>query len=170
MKIKYCFIMLSIIFSTIGRALAEEPSTQYQWTDPKTGKIVTRDYPPANLKMRQVERRGNIVILEVIGKHKFADAVNLKTPQSAEITSHSDTAIDNCLTEVRAKFVWKDRESVRIEGEPMKMTSTDTGEVRQALILLVNAKNSYGAYSGAKFFQCILGADHLTPIKVSKWP
>ena len=170
MKIKYCSIMLSIILSTIGRASAEELSTQYQWTDPKTGKVVTRDYPPANLQMRQVERRGNIVILEVLGKHKFSDAVNLNTPQSAQIASQPSTAINNCLTAAREKFAWKDRESVRIEGEPIKTTSTDTGEVRQALILSVNAKNSYGAYGGAEYVQCILGTDHLTPIKVSKWP
>ena len=186
MKMKIYSIVFSIFFSVTNLALSadtmlfnanghrlnppEEPSLQYQWTDPKTGQIITREYPPANLKMHQVERRGNLVILEIIGKHKFADAVNLKTPQSAETASQPSTAINNCLTAAQERFAWKDRESVRIEGEPIKTTSTDTGEVRQALILSVNAKNSYGAYSGAEYFQCILGTDNLTPIKVSKWP
>lgn len=61
----------------------EKEGLSYQWVDPKTGKTVTKPYPPANLQMRQVERRGNLVILEVLGTHRFADSVNLNTPKSA---------------------------------------------------------------------------------------
>ena len=170
MKLNYCSIMLSIILSMIGRASAEELSTQYQWTDPKTGQIVTRDYPPANLQMRQVERRGNLVILEVLGQQKFADSVNLNTPKSAEVAQDKETAAEKCLSKIKGSYDWKDSNSVRIEGEPAKTTTTTTGEVRQALMLKINGKNSYGAYSGPKDFTCVLGVDNLTPIKIIKWP
>jgi len=184
MKLKYCAIIFSATFGVAGLVSAQtvfdangrrlnapqEPSTQYQWTDPKTGKVITREYPPANLQMRQVERRGDLVILEVIGAHKFSDAINLATPKSVEEKEKSGgSALDNCVTKIRDKYSWKDPDSVRVDSEPSKTMTTATGEVRQALIIKINAKNSYGAYAGAKTYRCIIGADNSTPISINEW-
>ena len=100
----------TMLFDANGRRLnpPEEPSIQYQWIDPKTGQIVTREYPAANLQMHQVERRGNIVILEVLGKHKFADAVNLNTPKSVEVAQDKETAAEKCLSKIKGSYDWKD--------------------------------------------------------------
>lgn len=144
----------------------EDKSLSYQWVDPKTGKTVTKPYPPANLQMRQVERRGNLVILEVIGAHRFADSVNFATPKSTEAAHDSGSATESCLNAIREKYNWKDPDSVRIEGQPLPGVSKKTGEARKCLTLTVNAKNSYGAYSGSKPITCILGTDHQTVIQV----
>lgn len=144
----------------------EEVATQYQWVDPKTGKTVTKPYPPANLQMRQVEQRGNVVILEVIGASKFADTINLATPKSAGAAQDSGTAAESCVNAIREQYNWKDPDSVRIEGQPLPGVSNRTGETRNCLTLMVNAKNSYGAYSGSKPITCILGTDHQSIIQV----
>lgn len=148
---------------------ADDAPLQYQWADPKTGKVVTKDYPPANLQMRQVDRRGNLIILEVIGQSKFSDAINLATPKSAKADQSSGSPLENCISMIRRQHNRKDPESVRIEGAPAKIVATATGEVRNALLLDVNAKNSYGAYGGSKLYRCILGADNVTPIDIKEY-
>lgn len=159
MRIKNFSVMLIILFSMVKHALAEEPSTQYQWTDPKTGKLVTRDYPPANLQMRQVERRGHVVILEVIGAHKLSDAVNLATPKSVEASS-SDDAIKNCFSAVQGRL--KDPYSAVLEGGGPGGFTTEKGAARQQVVISVNAKNGYGGYAGSKSYICVLQMDNVT--------
>lgn len=46
----------------------EAQQRQYQWTDPRTGKVITHPYPPANLQMRQTGKSadGMTVYLEVV--------------------------------------------------------------------------------------------------------
>lgn len=58
--------------------------------------------------MRQVERRGNLVILEVIGTHRFADSVNLATPKSVGSGSSYEMytnlpALDEAKIKIAAK-------------------------------------------------------------------
>lgn len=154
------------IFNADGKHLnkEEDPGLQYQWKDPRTGDIVTREYPPANLYMRQVERRGNLIILEVERKVKFSEVGLQSTPPSVE---SSDTKlIDRCLDAARAQGGYKDPDSLKIEGEPLITFTPYTGAVRRAVTIHVNAKNSYGAYVGAKPVGCIFAADNETILKV----
>ena len=61
---------MAMEFDANGKRLDNQnpPVRQYRWTDPKTGKIVIKAYPPANLPMRQVKRSpdGLMTDLEVI--------------------------------------------------------------------------------------------------------
>jgi hypothetical protein len=152
-------------FDANGKRLDPEPDRQreYQWKDPRTGETVTKTYPPANLKMRQTGRSadGWITYLEVEGKAKFEDAVNLSTPQSTENADQSESALSaQCLSELAGHRHYKDPNSLRIEGTPHLGFSTATGEVRRSVTMLVNGKNSYGAYAGAKHVTCVFAADN----------
>lgn len=167
-SILFARLVMAAEFDAQGNRLdkPQEPETQYQWVDPKTGRTVTKPYPPANLQMQQVERRGNVVILEVLDTDRFVDSVNLATPKATEAAQDSGTATESCPNAIREQYNWKDLDSVRIEGQPLSGVSTKTGEARKCLTLIVNAKNSYGAYSGSKPITCILGTDHQTVIQV----
>ena len=77
------------IFDADGNLISKEPEIRYQWIDPKTGQTVTKPYPPANLQMRQVERRSDgTVILEIIGKTKFADVITKPPTLNASSSSY----------------------------------------------------------------------------------
>lgn len=57
-------------FDANGKRLDPEPERQrqYQWTNPNTGKVIVKPYPPANIQMRQTGKSadGWTVYLEVI--------------------------------------------------------------------------------------------------------
>ena len=65
-----------------------------------------------------------------------------------------------CLSHVRGFL--KDPDSAKIEGTPVTGISTKTGEVRKSVRISVNARNSYGGYSGAETVECVLGMDEKT--------
>lgn len=60
--------------------------------------------------------------------------------------------IEDCLALLKKQYAFKDPESVRVEGEKTIIVYKD-GE--RFLSLNVNAKNSYGAYAGAKQVFCM---------------
>lgn len=144
----------------------EDQGLQYQWQDPRTGKIVTKSYPPANLHMRQVERRGNLVILEVERKIKFSEAGLQKPPTSVESDDSESDLVARCLDAAREMGGYKDPDSLKTEGQPLITFTPYKGAVRRAVTINVNAKNSYGAYGGSKPVGCIFAADNQTVLRV----
>lgn len=167
------------VFDSDGRRLDSplQPKVIYQWTDPKTGKSITSEIPPpTNLNVREIDRRkegiNTVVILEATLKEKdpgppkgsvevkYKGMPEKKAPQAADASA-------TCLSAARDRIAYKDPDSLRIEGPPIIRYTTATGEVRQSITIMVNAKNSYGAYAGAKPVTCILGADNATVISVS---
>lgn len=156
-------------FDADGRRLdpPEAQQRQYQWTDPNTGKTVTRPYPPANLQMRQTGKSpdGMMVYLEVIGGTRFSDVPLQQAPDNSSLVNEAARLADACLDVARQAGRYKDPDSLRIEGYPVVGFSTETGEVRRTVSIGVNGKNSYGAYAGAKPLTCIFGSDNQTVIE-----
>lgn len=156
-------------FDANGKRLDPEPDRQreYQWKDPRTGQTVTKAYPPANLKMRQVGRSadGWVTYLEVEGQSKFEDAVNLSTPKSVQNHTEDNASHDadylaaKCLDYLRDQGGYKDPDSLKVDGKPRIGFTSATGEVRKRVFIMVNGKNSYGAYAGAKPVTCVIGVD-----------
>lgn len=175
-----------IATSAIGQVLNSEdrrPGSSlqskviYQWTDPKTGKPVRAEYPPStNLSVREISRQkegiNTIVILEV--KQKEKDSFFLmddgKEPKKDGTTDKKASYTDAsaaCLAAAKERITYKDPSSLRIEGTPKVDYTTATGVVRQSITIMVNAKNSFGAYTGAKPVTCVLGTDNITVIAIS---
>ena len=166
------------VFDSEGRRLDSslQPKIIYQWTDPKTGKAVTSEIPPpTNLNVREIDRRkegiNTVVILEATLKEKDPGppkgSVAVKYKGSEKKEPQAADAIAACLSAARDRIAYKDADSLRVEGPPIIRYTTATGEVRQSITIMVNAKNSFGAYAGAKPVTCILGADNATVIAVS---
>lgn len=65
-----------------------------------------------------------------------------------------------CLRHVLNTHAFKDPESVRVEGSELAW-KVDDAIPRYVILVNVNAKNSWGAYTGAKPYQCFLSEDGL---------
>jgi len=61
----------------------------------------------------------------------------------------------DCLSVIKSKGDFKDPASVKIESVRRDFV-TDKSGIRQVLGMFVNAKNSYGGYTGAKPYFCFL--------------
>ncbi len=61
-----------------------------------------------------------------------------------------------CLKSIKGGVAYKDPESVRIEGDAYRVLYADGHTV---VLMEVNAKNSYGAYAGAKAAMCKYKSD-----------
>lgn len=160
----------SMEFGADGRRLdpPEDRQRQYQWKDPVTGKAITKPYPPANLQMRQAGKSddGMTVYLEVIGETRFADVPAQKAPDATKEIAKEEKLIATCLSAACRSSGYKDPDSLKVEGSPLFGVETYTGEVRRSVQVDVNAKNSYGAYAGAKSVTCIFGSDNQTVIEI----
>ncbi len=65
------FLIAMAFLLSFSTTVIAQSITGYQWTDPKTGQVKSAHYPPANLEMRQVERRPDgIIVLEVLPPQK----------------------------------------------------------------------------------------------------
>ena len=63
--------------------------------------------------------------------------------------------VQACLKLVSSTAGFKDAESVRLEGHYDKWESDKSG-ARHVIVLIINAKNGYGGYGGAKPFNCFI--------------
>ncbi|MDP5459890.1 DUF4124 domain-containing protein [Alishewanella sp. SMS8] len=85
-----------------------------------------------------------------------ANAVEQLVQAPAQQPKAADTNVETlCLNYLRQNENWKDRDSLKVEGARTTWVNDYSG-ARRVLILEINAKNSYGAYSGAKPFSCYL--------------
>ncbi len=70
------FLIVIAFLSVFSTTVIAQPITGYQWTDPKTGQVKNAPYPPANLEMRQVERRPDgTIVLEILPPQKLLNTV-----------------------------------------------------------------------------------------------
>ncbi|WP_052813872.1 DUF4124 domain-containing protein [Shewanella sp. cp20] len=66
-----------------------------------------------------------------------------------------DQLVEQCITTLTLIGGFKDPESIKVLGHHFDWLQDDTG-ARRVLQLRINAKNSYGGYSGAEFYPCFL--------------
>lgn len=64
-----------------------------------------------------------------------------------ETRKATDEEVAECLKLLKIAASYKDPESLRIEGDAFRLTYQDE---HVEILMRVNAKNSYGAYAGAK--------------------
>lgn len=76
----------------------------------------------------------------------------------------NDEEINTCLEFIKQHYAFKDPESVRVEDRGLISVYKD-GE--KNLTFKVNAKNSYGAYAGAKAYNCKYSTDG--QFKINEW-
>ncbi|RNE90132.1 hypothetical protein EBL85_15505 [Marichromatium sp. AB32] len=73
-----------------------------------------------------------------------------------EMRSASADEVERCLSMIKAKSMYYDPGSVKVEDDPQFLR---LGNDRFYISLLVNAKNRYGGYVGAKLKACYYSAD-----------
>ncbi len=104
--------VMAMEFDANGKRLDPQtpPERQYRWTDPRTGKVVVKAYPPANLPMRQIKRSpdGMMTDLEVI-----AD----ETPSNLESTVATSKVSSDAQGSLRESEVWLATEPERKAAE-----------------------------------------------------
>jgi len=67
-------LIIVVFLLSFDTVVIAQSISGYQWTDPKTGQVKNAPHPPANLEMRQVERRPDgIIVLEVLPPKKSAN-------------------------------------------------------------------------------------------------
>ena len=146
MKIQIATLVLMTALA--GPSLA----VMYEWKDPETGKYKAGDKPPAGVKHWIDGQRP-------LPEPKQPDCVHYNctppTPNPINRITGKRDATDSekaeCLQFVKTVVKYKDPDSVRVENTPITLLySEDNKEVWMD----VNAKNSYGAYSGSKIVKC----------------
>jgi hypothetical protein len=83
----------------------------------------------------------------------------------------SETLSDNCIRSVKLRTQFKDPDSVKIEGgatsEEVEYYVNGKKNIKYVTYMMINAKNSYGAYAGAKPYICTHSGDlkvaHINP-------
>lgn len=173
------FMLITLLISVLAApvlAQKEPPDLRYQWTDPKTGQVIIKDYPPANLIVREVERRPDgLVILEVLpndapSRYGAGEVQGTLPYQSKKSNLPSDEELgQRCLEAARHSLAYFDPQSIRMEGTPQMRWAAIPGiGARQQIVIMVNAKNRYGGYVGAKPVVCTLRGDSQTIQEVSQ--
>lgn len=97
-------------------------------------------------------------------------------PQSSENAGIPEAEMESgralCGSRATDNIVWKDRESVRIEGiyggDFAIITHAGRKTVTRKYVVMVNAKNSFGAYGGASPIFCYTSQDGGTIISVNR--
>ena len=65
--------------------------------------------------------------------------------------------IKHCLNVILSKYSFKDPDSVKIDDDPEYIRDNSQGVY--IIQMYINAKNSYGAYTGGKMAICLYNAD-----------
>lgn len=141
--------------------IIDKSVTRYQWNDPKTGKIVIKDYPPSNLEVQKIGQRkeGNDIIILLDAKLPQKDPgppVGAKqVTLDVESEQVKEQLKNRCFEALKNGLGFFDRESVRMEGPALHAFKGGKPQVWLSL----NAKNRYGGYVGAKSYYCIFSID-----------
>lgn len=155
----------------LGPAMAGQ---MYEWRDPQTGKLMLGDKPPAGVDhWKEGERKPGEYDLsrsrkqaadeETERKHLAREAVEREKKDQAGTTERVATQdeIDACIVLLKRDYEFKDPESIRLQGAS---TTTEFPSGKKIVRLQVNAKNSYGAYAGAKQTICTYEAGGKTSV------
>ncbi len=101
-------------------------------------------------------------IMTILGSAAQPTALNrtaaqpLAKPETTSFTPTKQMEKD-CFNVARRSIAWKDRESIRFEGGSGGLGVEElSGEKERFFTILVNAKNSWGAYSGPSLVMCYL--------------
>lgn len=141
--------------------IIDKSVTRYQWNDPKTGKIIIKDYPPSNLEVQKIGQRkeGNDIIILLDAKLPKKDPGPSVGSKQVTLDVESEQAKEQlknrCFEALKNGLGFFDPESVRIEGPAGHTFEGGKPEV----LLNLNAKNRYGGYVGAKYYHCIFSID-----------
>lgn len=65
--------------------------------------------------------------------------------------------VKDCIAVINKQYPFKDIDSVKIEEQPQYIYSAS--DQTHTIMLQVNAKNSYGAYSGSRMMICLYKKD-----------
>lgn len=76
----------------------------------------------------------------------------LDLPAPADVV---DAAKASCVDRLRKDIAFKDPDSVKVLGIERRGLQTVAGQQLRLYVMRVNARNSYGAYSGEKDFFCL---------------
>lgn len=129
--------MLKTALIAITAMLASPAMAQvYKCTDPATGEKV---YSQTQCSMSA----------EKIDVGTRPRRIERAMPESYRPATQAE--IDSCIGALKRQYSYKDPESLRVEDEPViGIYSTGLEEA----MLMVNAKNSWGAYAGADLVRC----------------
>ena len=75
--------------------------------------------------------------------------------------------IAQCVELAKNEYVWKDKESVRSDEARWEGPSDNGSRI---MSLAINAKNTYGAYGGAKYAFCLFSKGKAVMIQVGDVP
>lgn len=130
--------MLKTALITISIAmLATQAIAQvYKCTDPATGETV--------YSQTQCSTSAEKINVGVRPKR-----IERAMPESYRPATQAE--IDSCIEALKNQYSYKDPESLRIENEPV--IGVYSSGLEEAM-LMVNAKNSWGAYAGADLVRC----------------
>ena len=73
----------------------------------------------------------------------------------------SKNLVNDCYNYALDNIEWKDRSSVRLEGESSALDTTLDGVTEHTVSIHLNAKNSFGAYGGPKSVRCEIAGDRV---------
>ncbi|UZZ64524.1 hypothetical protein [Curvibacter phage PCA1] len=119
---------------------------------------------PACVGAQTMYRCGNTFSQQPCGSDaKPIATVGVVQPERAADPAKVSVMQTQCEQWVREKPSWKDRESVKTSMPTRNKLETRTvngvGQIVVSYRVLVNAKNSYGAYQGEKTYTCYANRD-----------
>ena len=84
-------------------------------------------------------------------EQRVRDEIQKKRQAESRTREPTDDEIKTCMGFIKTKYAFKDQERVRVEDRGL-ITVYKDGEMN--LTFSLNAKNSWGAYAGAKTYNC----------------
>lgn len=100
------------------------------------------------------DENGKSIYSETACSGKESEVVKLeKVPPPPD----KNEATQRCykLHETFLRYTYKDPESIRLERSSVEWVSVVGLGARQKITVMINGKNSYGAYEGSKPFSCL---------------
>ena len=120
--------------------------TIYEWKDPGTGKLKAGDKPPQGVEYWIEGQKPNKT-----DNSKEPICIGIGCSYAEAPREATGQEISRCLSLIKKTTNYKDPDSVKTEGTSTFVMMKDGS---QQVTLAVNAKNSYGAYAGAKPAYC----------------
>ncbi len=133
-------MLKKITFFALAGLIAASSSTPalstqlYEWRDPATGKLMLGDKPPDKVQYWKEGQR-----------QPGEQAPKPVAPPT--VREATDQEVKDCLDLLKSEYSFKDKESLRVEGERTAIVHENGNKI---VTINVNGKNSYGAYAGTK--------------------
>lgn len=146
-----------------ARAAKEDEQKRIAQGKAEENKRIAEQKAVQDAENARLEKRNAAIRAEQQHIKEQEEAEKLAAAKVREPTTEEK---DNCLNVLKNTYNFKDPESMRIEGNPGTILFADGGK---KVFIKVNAKNSYGAYAGAKNYVCNFSPDGRTEV-VEKEP